>query len=87
MSNKHRWAARAAVLSLSATALVGVSAGTASAAGSTCTPPGQRPSGPVTLLLRPLIGDPGYNNGAIPLGDAPFAITGLLDAVVCPLLP
>jgi hypothetical protein len=87
LTSKSKWAARGAILALSATILTGVSAGTASAAGSTCTPPGQRPSGPVTLLLRPLIGDAGYNNGLLPLGDAPFGVTGLLDAIVCPLLP
>ena len=87
MTTKTKWAARAAVLTLSATAVVGVGAGSAEAAGSTCTPPGHRPSGPVTLLLRPLIGDAGYNNGMLPLGNLPFGITGILDAVVCPLLP
>jgi hypothetical protein len=87
VTSKHKWAARAVVLGVSATVLTGVTAGSASAAGSTCTPPGQRPSGPVTLALRPLIGDPGYNNGALPLGDSIFFVTGTLDAVVCPLLP
>ena len=87
MISKHKWAARAAALALSVTAIVGVSAGTAEAAGSTCTPPGSRPSGPITDLLRPLIGDAGYNNGLLPLGNAPFGITGVLDALVCPLLP
>lgn len=83
----YKWAARAAVLGVFATIVVGVSSGSASALGSTCTPPSQRPSGPVTTLLRPLIGDAGYHNGLLPLGDAPFAVTGALDAVVCPLLP
>lgn len=87
MTSKHKWAARAAVVGLSATVLVGLSTGSSSALGSTCTPPGQRPSGPVTLALRPIIGDPGYNNGLLPLGDSIFAVTGTLDAVVCPLLP
>jgi hypothetical protein len=87
VTSKHKWAARAAVLGLSAAVLTGVSAGSASAAGSTCTPPGQRPSGPITTLLRPLIGDAGYNNGPLALGGAIFAVTGALDAVVCPLLP
>lgn len=87
MSSKHKWAARAAVVGLSATVLTGVSAGSADALGSTCTPGGQRPSGPVTTWLRPLIGDAGYNNGALPLGNTPFVVTGILDAIVCPLLP
>lgn len=87
MTSKQKWVARAAVLGISASVLVGVSAAPSSAAGSTCTPGGQRPSGPVTLLLRPLIGDPGYGGGALPLGDVPFPFTALLDAIVCPLLP
>jgi hypothetical protein len=91
VTSKRKWAARAAVLGMSASVLVGVSvgaAGSASAQGSTCTPPGpNRPSGPITLALRPLFGDPGYNNGALPLGDTPFIVTGLLDSVVCQLLP
>ena len=87
MTRRLRIAARAAALILFGTMLIGVGAGSASAAGSTCTPPGQRPAGPVTLFLRPLIGDPGAYNGALPLGDGVFAITGTLDAVVCPLLP
>jgi hypothetical protein len=87
VTSKQKWAARAAVLGLSATVLVGVTAGPSAALGSTCTPPGQRPSGPVTTLLRPLIGDAGYNSGPLGLGDWPFGITGTLDAVVCPLLP
>lgn len=88
MTSKQKWAARAAVLGLSATVLVGVSSGQASALGSTCTPPGpHRASGPVTLLLRPIIGDAGYNDGLIPLPEVIFAVTGTLDAVVCPLLP
>ena len=48
-----------------------------------------RPSGPITLALKPLFGDPGYANGALPLGPlsgTPFIVTGLLDAVACPLL-
>lgn len=87
MASKQKWAARAAVLGISASVLVGVSAAPSSAAGSTCTPPGQRPSGPITLLLRLLIGDPGYGGGILPLGDVPFPVTALLDAVVCPILP
>ncbi len=87
MTSKQKWAARAAAVALSATVVTGVGTGTASAQGSTCTPPGHRPSGPVTLALRPLIGDAGYNNGLLPLGNLPFGITGILDMVVCPLLP
>jgi len=87
VTSKRTWAARGAALALSATVLTGVGAGTAEAQGSTCTPPGQRPSGPITLLLKPLIGDAGYNNGPLGLGDAPFGITGILDMVVCQLLP
>lgn len=87
MTTKRTWAIRAAALCLSATAVVGVSAVPASAAGSTCTPPGSRPTGPVTDLLWPLIGDAGYNNGVLPLGNLAFGFTGLLDMVVCPLLP
>ena len=85
MTSKQKWAARAAVVGLSASALMGVSTSSAEALGSTCTPPGQRPSGPITTLLAPLLGWPGYPS--TPLGDAPFAVTGALDAVVCPLLP
>ena len=84
MNTKKKWAARAAVVGLSATVLVGVNTGSASALGSTCTPGGSRPSGPVTTLLIPILGEPGYGG---PFGDAPFALTGLLDALVCPLLP
>ncbi|GAA3651567.1 hypothetical protein GCM10022237_09270 [Nocardioides ginsengisoli] len=85
MTSKQRWAARAAVVGMSASVLVGVGAGTAQAAGSTCTPPGSRPSGPITTLLAPLLGSPG--SPKTPLGDAAFALTATLDAVVCPLLP
>jgi hypothetical protein len=87
VNSKHKWAARTGILVLSATALIGVSASSSSALGSTCTGGGQRPGGPVTLLLRPVIGDPGYNNGLLPLGDGIFGVTGTLDLVVCPLLP
>jgi hypothetical protein len=87
VTSKQKWAARAAVVGLSASALIGVSTSSSSALGSTCTPPGSRPSGPVTTLLRPIIGDAGYNNGPFGLGDEPFFITGTLDALVCPLLP
>ncbi|MFL6062707.1 MAG: hypothetical protein ACJ72E_15875 [Marmoricola sp.] len=90
MSSTKKWAARGAALGLAATALTGVmtaSAGSASALGSTCTPPGQRPHGPITTALRPIIGDAGYNDGIIPLPEGIFAVTGTLDAVVCPLLP
>lgn len=88
MSSKYKWAARAAVLGLSTTALIAMSGGSASAAGSTCIPQGpHRPDGPITTLLRPIIGDAGYNNGLLPLGDTSFFITGTLDLVVCPLLP
>jgi len=90
MTSTKRWTIRAAVLGIGATALTGamtITSGSASALGSTCTPPGQRPSGPVTLALRPIIGDPGYNNGILPLPETIFAVTGTLDAVVCPLLP
>jgi len=83
-----KWAARVAVLALSASVLTGVgfaTAGSASALGSTCTPPGSRPEGPVTTALAPIFGWPGY--ATTPLGDAPFQVTALLDAVVCPLLP
>lgn len=85
MTNKPTWAARIAVVGLSATVLVGVTTSSAEALGSTCTPPGQRPSGPVTTALAPLFGWPGYPTS--PLGEAPFAVTGLLDAVICPVLP
>ncbi len=85
MISKHRWATRAVIVALTATVFTGVSTGTASAAGSTCSPPNQRPGGPITVLLQPLLGTPGYPSS--PLGDAPFAVTGLLDRIVCPLLP
>ncbi len=85
MISKHKWAARAAVVGLSATLLTGVGLSSANAAGSTCTPPGQRPNGPVTTLLEPLLGSPGYPTSL--LGNAAFAVTGVLDQVVCPLLP
>lgn len=86
--NSKKWAARGAVLALSASVLVGAgvaSAGSASALGSTCTRPGSRPEGPVTTALAPIFGWPGY--ATTPLGDLPFTVTALLDAVVCPVLP
>lgn len=88
-----KWAARGAAVALTASVLTGVgvaTAGSSSALGSTCTPPGpHRPSGPVTLALRPLIGDPGYNNGALPapLATSLLIVSGVLDPVVCQLLP
>ena len=86
MTSKRTWAARTAVLAMSATVLVGVSSGSASAAGSTCTPQGpHRPDGPITTLVEPLFGLPGYPS--TPLGDTPFVVTGLLDTLICPLLP
>lgn len=86
MSSKRKWAARAAVLGLSASVLVGISPGSAQALGSTCTPPGPfRPEGPVTTALSPIFGWPGYPT--TPLGDLPFQVTALLDAVLCPVLP
>lgn len=86
MDSKRRWSARALVLGMSATLLVGLGAGSASAAGSTCTPQGpHRPDGLFTTLLAPVFGLPGYPS--TPLGDTPFLVTGLLDTLTCPLLP
>lgn len=86
MTSKKKWAARAAVLGLTATVITGMSTSSASALGSTCTPPGPfRPSGPVVTLLSPLLGDPGYPK--TPLGDSWVPIVATVDAVVCPLLP
>jgi hypothetical protein len=85
VTSKHRWAARTTVLALSATVLVGVSSGSASA-GTGCVPPGpHRPSGPLTDLITPLFGEPGYPT--TPLGDLPVSLTGALDTVICSLLP
>lgn len=85
MTSKKTWAARAAVLGMTATLLVGANGGSASALGSTCTGGGSRPNGPITNALEPLLGSPGYPR--TPLGDLPFTVTALLDAVVCPVLP
>jgi len=84
--NKRTWAARIAVLGLSATVLVGVGAGGASAADKSCIPVG-RPNGPITEALEPLIGSPYDPPGTQPLGTIPFLVTGLLDRVVCELTP
>lgn len=85
MTTKKKWVARAGVLGLIAAMITGVSAGSASALGSTCTPGGQRPSGPLVNLLSPLLGDPGYPR--TPLGDSWVPVVGTVDAVVCQVLP
>lgn len=85
MTTKKKWAARVAVLGLTATIVTGLDTGSASALGSTCTPAGQRPSGPLVNLLSPLFGDPGYPKTG--LGDGWVPLVATVDAVVCPLLP
>ncbi len=85
MMNKRTWVTRVAVVSLTATALSGVGAGVAVAGG--CSPSGpSRPDGTITVLLKPLIGSPYDFPGTQPLGMAPFVVTGLLDAVIDPVL-
>lgn len=89
MTSKKKWAARGAVLALSASVLTGVgiaNAGNASALGSTCTPPGPfRPEGPLVTLLAPTLGWPGY--AKTPLGDAWVPVVATVDSVVCQVLP
>jgi len=79
---------------VSATVLIGASAGSASAAASkNCftIPGGQRPNGTITVALKPILGSPYGFPGSQPLGEAPFAVTGTLDLVVdgliCQLTP
>lgn len=88
MTSKKKWAARGAVLALSASVLTGVgiaNGGSASALGSTCTPPAQRPSGPLVSALAPTLGWPGYSK--TPLGDAWVPVVAIVDSVVCQVLP
>lgn len=93
MTSSYTWAARAAVLGMSGALLVGVGAGSASAAGASCftQPGGARPNGTITTLLKPVLGSPYGFPGSQPLGYSPFAVTGTLDLVVdgliCTLSP
>lgn len=81
------------VATVSATVLIGATAGSATAASKNCftIPGGQRPNGTITVALKPILGSPYDFPGTQPFGEAPFAVTGTLDLVVdgliCQLTP